>query len=167
MKDEPDFAPEPGWRVLDMPRNFGAGRSFVSGEPEGDRLRIHYYLREEDNVLFAKAWFGLGAEGPPGHAHGGSMAAVLDEVMGFACWVAGHPVVAATITINFKKQLPLHQVYWVESHLERVDGRKVHTTSRLFDPATQKVFADGAGLFIAQPMERFGNLQHAPRQRKA
>ena len=36
--------------------------------------------------------------GPPGHVHGGAMAAALDEAMGAVCWMNGHPVVAATIS---------------------------------------------------------------------
>ena len=37
-------------------------------------------------------------QGPPGHADGGSLAAVLDEAMGAAVWLAGHSVVAAHLS---------------------------------------------------------------------
>ena len=40
-------------------------------------------------------------EGPPGHAHGGSMAAVLDEAMGAAAWMEGHLVVAVRLATSF------------------------------------------------------------------
>jgi len=153
----PDFSPEPGWEPLEMPRSFGSGRSFVSGEPAGDRLRVHYFRRISDGMFVAKAWFGPGAEGPPGHAHGGSMAAVLDEVMGFACWVAGHPVVAATITVNFMKRLPLEQVFVAEAYVTGVEGQKVFASGRLYDPASGVEFSNGTGLFIQQPLESFGN----------
>lgn len=153
-----EFRGEPGWEVLTMPRQFGAGRSFVSGEPEGDRLRIYYYLRTEDAALCAKVWFGMGAEGPPGHAHGGSMAAVLDEAMGFIAWVSGHPVVAANINITFRKRLPLEQVLEVEAWIHGVEDGKVVTRGRIHDPASSRVFAEGEGLFIEQPIESFGSL---------
>ncbi|MBI2424367.1 MAG: PaaI family thioesterase [Candidatus Hydrogenedentes bacterium] len=159
--------PEDGWLPLNMPRNFGKGRSFVSGEPEGDRLRIHYFQRESDQVLCAKVWFGMGAEGPPGHAHGGSMAAVLDEAMGFAAWVAGHPVVAATITINFQKKLPLETVLFVETWVDRVDDRKVYTRGKIFHPGKDRIFADAEGLFIKQPIEHFGALGRTAKMREA
>lgn len=160
--------PETGWRPLAMPREFGAGRSFVSGEPEGDRLRVHYFQREHDGALVAKVWFGLGAEGPPGHAHGGSMAAVLDEAMGFAAWVAGKPVVAASLTIHFRKRLPLGRVLFVETALSTEGDNKVNTTGRILDPESGVVFCEGEGLFIQQPLESFGALaDNLRRQRTA
>ena len=48
---------------------------------------IHYFRTGPDRSLRAKVLFGPGTQGPPGHAHGGSMAAVLDEAMGGAAWM--------------------------------------------------------------------------------
>lgn len=141
-----------------MPRQFGAGRSFVSGELEGDRIRIHYFWKSDEKVLMAKVWFGLGAEGPVEHAHGGSSAAVLDECMGFAAWVSGYPVVAANLSVNFLRKAPLHVVHHVEARVEGVEDQKVTTRGRLFDPATGRVYVEAHGLFIVQPLEKFGDL---------
>ena len=152
----PEFAPEPGWNHLDLPRKFGKGRSFVSGDLEDDRLRIYYYNREADNALCAKVWFGIGAEGPPGHAHGGSMAAVLDEAMGFTCWVNNHPVVAAELNIKFRQKLPLDKVLHVESTIAQVKGRKIKTEGRIFNPETDETYASGTGLFIVLTVNEFG-----------
>jgi len=156
-----EFGPEPGWTVLHMPRVFGTGRSFVSGDIDGDRLRLWYYRRDEDGALIAKVWFGPGAEGPPGHAHGGSMAAVLDEAMGFAAWVEGHPVVAATITINFLRRLPLEKILYAECRVSLAEGKKVLTEGRIYDPETGTEFCRGEGTFVKQPMESFGRLTEA------
>lgn len=155
----PGFEPEPGWNHLDLPRTWGKGRSFVSGETEGDRLRIWYFTSpHEPKVLYAKVWFGLGAEGPPGHAHGGSMAAVLDESMGFCAWVAGHSVVAASINISFQKRLPLERILFVRAAVDTIVDSRVTTTGRIYDPETGDRFATGEGLFVEQPLESFGGL---------
>lgn len=164
----PVFAPPPGWTPVDFPRSLGAGRSFVSGETSGDRLIVHYYASGEAPLLHALAWWGPGAEGPPGHAHGGSMAAVLDEGMGFAAWYAGYPVVAATITVNFRQRLPLGIVHGVTCCVTRVDKAKVHTTGSIFHRDTGEEYANASGLFIVQPLESFGNLHDiAAKGRKA
>jgi len=157
----PGFGPEPGWTPLAMPRRFGKGRSFVSGDTESDAIRIYYYLRESDGVFCAKLWVGYGAEGPADHAHGGSMAAILDEAMGFAAWVAGHPVVAATITINFLRSLPLNRIVHVEAWVDAVEDVKVSTFGRILDPENGHRYADGQGLFIERPLEYFGDLAAA------
>lgn len=156
----PVFDPPSGWRAADFPRNFGVGRSFVSGETSGDRLIVHYYETDAVEELKALVWFGVGAEGPPGHAHGGSMAAVLDEGMGFSAWHAGYPVVAATITVNFRNKLPLGIVHAVACRVERVDRKKVYTVGQIYNLETGALYADAEGLFIVQRFETLGDFSH-------
>ena len=60
-----DLSGEPDWEPLDIPTSFGKGRSFVSGEPDGDRLRLRYFCGPKKDALLARVWFGPGAEGPP------------------------------------------------------------------------------------------------------
>lgn len=150
-------ASEVGWTPIEPLESIGTGRSFVSGEPNGDRLRVRYYRRDRDGALVGKVWFGPGAEGPPGHAHGGSMAAVLDEAMGAGAWLAGHAVVAANLTVNFRRMLSLENEVLLETWVERVDGKKVMTRGRLVD-RDGEVYAEGEGLFISIGGERFGTL---------
>jgi acyl-coenzyme A thioesterase PaaI-like protein len=142
----------------------GSLRSFVSGEPEGDRLRVRYFRRDVDGALTGMAWFGPGAEGPPGHAHGGSMAALLDEAMGLCAWVKGHSVVAAKIGVDFRRMLPLETEARFESWVERVDGRKILVRGRLHD-AHDLPYAESEGLFIEIGGERFKELAESAASR--
>lgn len=112
------------------------------------RLRVKYYQDEDVNKIIAQIWFGPGAEGPPKHAHGGSIAAVLDEAMGIAALYAGHTVVAANISINFHKLVPLDSVVSAFTWVDRVEGKKVHTQGELKGPDGTS-YATGNGLFIA------------------
>ncbi|MGQ0505961.1 MAG: PaaI family thioesterase [Myxococcaceae bacterium] len=149
--------PESDWIPIEPLASVGNVRSFVSGDPNGDRLRVSYFRRGQDAALVGKIWFGPGAEGPPGHAHGGSMAAVLDEAMGAAAWMAGHTVVAAKLTTNFRRMLPLGSEVLLETWVEPIDGKKVRTRGRLFGQDGE-AFAEGEGLFIVLEAERFGPL---------
>lgn len=97
-------------------------------------------------MLYAKAFFGYETQGPPGHVHGGAMAAVLDEAMGGACWMNGHRTVAAKISVSFLEMLKLQTETIVESRIERVDGRKVYVRATLIDGARR--VAESDGLFI-------------------
>lgn len=148
---------EDGWVPIEPLESVGTGRSFVSGEPNGDRLRVRYFRRERDGALVAKIWFGPGAEGPPGHAHGGSMAAVLDEAMGAGAWMAGYQVLAAKLTTEFRRMLPLNTELMLDAWVDRVDGRKVKTRGRLYGQGGE-LYAEGEGLFIVLEAERFGPL---------
>lgn len=148
----PIATPEPGWEpVVPFPSAEG---TFLA---DGDRVRLAYFRKPGEPVLYAKAWFGKNTMGPPGHVHGGAMAATLDEAMGAVCWMNDRQVVAATITISFVEMLPIESETVVEATIERVDGRKVYLRSTLKD-LTGNTIAEGTGLFIVLREERMRAL---------
>jgi len=154
-----------GWRPLDA-HPVGAviaqyaTRSFVANDPTGDRLRVRYAVREllraesshataaAPAALLARVWFGPKAEGPPGHAHGGSMAAVLDEAMGLAVWLAHRAAVAAHLETDFRHPIPLGSTVTAHTTVGPVEGSgKARATARLVgDDGT--VYAEGSAVFV-------------------
>jgi len=154
----PELKGEEGWIALEYPDTLKDQPSFVIGDPLKNRLAVRYFIRKSDKRLFGKVFFGEAAQGPPGHAHGGSMAAVLDEAMGFAAWVAGQTVVAAKITVEYFEMLPVNSVVTVEAWVESVEGRKVKTKARLYDG--DKTFSSSERLFINIPAKKFGDASH-------
>lgn len=143
-----DLAGETGWTAFDAPSLVGASLRFVSGEPDGDRYRVRYY-RNPAGELRARVWFGPETEGPPGHAHGGAMAAVLDEVLGLAAWAAGYPIVVGNLNVSFKQLLPLQRVVTVESEVVSAIGRKVLVHGRIC--SGEQAYASGECLCITIP----------------
>ena len=134
--------PEPGWvAVVPFP---SPEDTFLH---EGDRVRLAYFRKPDQPELYAKAWFGKKTMGPPGHVHGGAMAAALDEAMGAVCWMNSHKVVAATLGVTFVAMLPIDTETILEARIDRVDGRKISTRATLTTPSGEKV-AEGHGLFI-------------------
>lgn len=142
----PLAAPEPGWTPVQPFPSLDA-HSFLVANPSGESVRIAYFRGPEPGVLYARAWFGRETQGPPGHVHGGAMAAVLDEAMGGACWMNGHRTVAAKISVSFIAMLKLETETTVESRVERIDGRKVYVRARLFGAGATPI-AEADGLFI-------------------
>lgn len=138
----PVARPEPGWEPV---------TPFPSPEDtflhEGDRVRIAYFRKPNEPELYAKAYFGVKTMGPPGHVHGGAMAAALDEAMGAVCWMNDHRVVAATITVKFLAMLKIETETTLEAAIDRVEGRKVYTRAALISPEGQRV-TESEGLFI-------------------
>ena len=138
----PIATPEPGWEpAIPFP---SPADTFLS---DGDRVRLAYFRKPDQPDLYAKAWFGARTMGPPGHVHGGAMAATLDEAMGAAAWMNGHKCVAATITISFLAMLPIESETIVHATIERIDGRKIHLRSTLTDLDGKRI-SEGTGLFI-------------------
>ncbi len=125
-----DLSGEVDWFAFDAPALVGSSLRFVSGDPSGDRFRVRYF-RDTNQHLKARVWFGPETEGPPGHAHGGSIAAVLDEALGLSAWAAGHAVVVANLNVSFRNLLPLRHVVTVDSEVFSVNGRKVLVKGRI------------------------------------
>jgi acyl-coenzyme A thioesterase PaaI-like protein len=62
--------------------------------------------------------------GPPGRVHGGQVAALLDEVVGFAAFVAGAPGMTVNLTVRYHRATPHSTPLEVRARLDRIDGRK-------------------------------------------
>jgi acyl-coenzyme A thioesterase PaaI-like protein len=129
-----------------------AKRSFVSDDPGGDRLRVVYFRRSQEPILRAKVWFGPGAEGPPGYAHGGAVAAALDESVGAAAWMMGHRVVVARLAVDFRNPVTLGIDATIEASIVAIDGRKIICRSRLIHDET--LLAEAEGLCVTVPSRR-------------
>lgn len=130
-----DLSGDPDWVPFDAPALVGDSLRFVSGDSKGTRFRARYY-RDADLHLHARFWLGPEAEGPPGHAHGGAVAAIMDEALGLAAWAAGYPIVVGNLNVSFRNMLPLRQVVTVESRVVSVEGRKVMVHGRIFQGGT-------------------------------
>ena len=153
----PELSGEDGWTEIEVFGSYGVGRPFITGDKSSDRIKVKYFKKESDNSFVARVWFGPSTEGPPGHVHGGSLAAVLDEAMGASAWIAGHSVVALKITVKYREMLPLGSVTTVEAWVSSVNGRKVLTKGKVFNEAGT-VFTESEGLFINISPERFGEM---------
>ncbi len=142
------LAPENGWSELESwPFPHGKPGKFVVGDESGTRFDVRYYRDDADpERLHAKIWFGPGTEGPPAHAHGGAMAAALDEASGMACWVAGVPVVAAWLDTRFLRMLPIDHVVQAEAVIHERTRRHLIVRARLFDHSGD--YASSEGRFV-------------------
>jgi acyl-coenzyme A thioesterase PaaI-like protein len=133
----------------------GTRRTFVC-DRDDDRLRLSYFRRERDGTLVARVWFGPGSEGPPGFAHGGGVAAALDDVMGAGVWLAGYPAVAARIVVDFREMVPLGLEAIIETRIEATEGRKVTIRAWLTDG--NRVYAESQGLFVTLGAEQLAGM---------
>ena len=153
----PELSGEKGWTELKIPDSYGNGQAFITGDKSNDRIKVKYFVKDSDNSFMARIWFGPSTEGPAGFVHGGSMAAVLDEAMGAAAWILGYTVVAAKMTVHYRKMLALGAVTTIEAKVTSVNGKKIITKGKIYDEA-ETLYAESEGLFITISPERFGEM---------
>jgi len=103
--------------------------------------------------------FGVPYEGPPGHVHGGFLAAAFDEVLGMAQSLTGNPGMTGTLTIRYRKPTPLLKDLVFGARVERVEGRKIITRGTVSSDGV--VTAEAEGIFIAVGHERFMSMAAA------
>ena len=102
--------------------------------------------REGDHVM-GRVTFGRTFEGPPGHVHGGWVAAAFDEVMGMAQAVATDPGMTARLDVAYRRPTPLGVELVFDGWVDEVRGRKIRTKATL--TAGDKLLAEASGLFIS------------------
>ena len=108
-------------------------------------------------LLLAEYCFTPLCQGPPGHAHGGSIAAALDELMGGVGWINGFPVLARKIEVDFVKPVKIGSSYYGCAAITSKTGRKLAMTAVVLDD--QGVLVSAAeGLFIELEKERLQAL---------
>lgn len=100
-----------------------------------------------------RATFGVAYEGPPGHVHGGYLAAAFDEVLGMAQSLTGNPGMTGTLTVRYRRPTPLLKELVFEAWVERVEGRKIFTLGTV--SCEGKLTAEAEGVFIAVGHEHF------------
>lgn len=122
------------------------GSCFMCGSENPHSLGLRWY-GEDNGTIFTEVTLTLSQQGPPGHAHGGCSAALLDEAMGTAVWYAGHQVVAANLTVDYRRPVPLGVTIRVTGWVGEKNGRKIHTHGQIQLP-DGTVAVVGKGLFV-------------------
>jgi uncharacterized protein (TIGR00369 family) len=106
-------------------------------------MGVTWYVREDDSI-FAEVTLTNAQQGPPGMAHGGASAALLDEAMGAAVWRAGFRAAAVNLNTTYQKPVPLEVKIQVFGRFIERNGKCLfaHSEIRLPD-GTVAVVAKG------------------------
>lgn len=125
------------------------GWCFVCGNENPHSIGMTWWV-DDDGVLTADFTLDLAKQGPPGHAHGGASAAILDEAMGLVVWAAGYKVAAVNLEINYHKPVPLHQPLTLVARITEQDERKIFSTGEIRLP-DGRVAVSGRGIYVVAP----------------
>ena len=82
-------------------------------------------LEEGDGEVSATVCFENGYVGAPGWVHGGALAAVFDQLLGFVLILGGTPCVTAELTVRYHRPTPAHRQLRLRAWIEREQGRTV------------------------------------------
>ena len=135
------------------------GSCFVCGTENPHSIGMIWWL-DDQGVMSADFKLSSAQQGPPGHAHGGASAAILDEAMGLVVWAAGVKAAAVNLEINYHKPVPLQQPLTLEARITERDETKTFSTGEI-RLADGSVAVSGRGIYVSAP-KLFGAIELEP-----
>jgi len=131
---------------------------FACGKNNPEGMRLKFACGEKRDCFVCRFRLGKRYTGPPGHAHGGIIATILDEAMGKVNKLRHVVAVTSRITVDYLKPVPLNKPLRVESREVSVRGRKHVNMGEILNQKGE-VLARSQGLFIAiDPHRMFGKF---------
>jgi acyl-coenzyme A thioesterase PaaI-like protein len=120
---------------------FGCGPGHATG------LRVRCFKTPEG--VASPVWVAKQYEGPPGAAHGGIVAAYLDEILGGTVLRAtGRAALTGELTIRYRRPVPIEHALLGRGRLVADHGRYVDVEGDLTDPETKEILATAKGRFF-------------------
>lgn len=98
-------------------------------------------------------------QGYDGALHGGVVAALLDETMGWAIFHQGIWGVTARLEVTFRKPVPVGEELRVVGRVQRDRGRGIELYGSLARAADGEVLAEAEALFLRMPDARRRELE--------
>jgi acyl-coenzyme A thioesterase PaaI-like protein len=124
----------------------------VSGQE--NPLGLAVTVRRDGDDVVATAVFDAGCAGMPGVTHGGPVAAVFDDVMGFVLsTLNGLSGFTASMTVSYRAPVRIGVEVEFRGRLDRREGRKLFIEAAAHDKASGRLLAEAQGLFIEVPVE--------------
>jgi len=113
-------------------------------------------VNEDDDpvVVVAVVELGHSVTGHPGVVHGGILALLMDDVLGYAYEALGDVpfAVTANLNINYLQAVPSGSTLLIEARLQQREGRKLYWKVRVLDASDKNgesaIYCEATSLFI-------------------
>ncbi|HVE74346.1 MAG TPA: PaaI family thioesterase [Mycobacteriales bacterium] len=128
------------------PTCFGCGPEATAG--------MHLRARADGEQVVADYTFGVAHSGAPGIAHGGTVAALVDDLMGYVLFLVRTPAVTRRLEVDYLQPVLVNTPYALRGWLERREGRKLFTACVATAPDGSEAFR-AKGLFILVDLAHF------------
>lgn len=140
----------------DVPPDGGAMSHFAECVVSGraNPMGIAMTVRREGDEAVADVRLGPAFEGAPKRAHGGVVAALFDDIMGYVLVVHRTPAYTGRLTVHYRAPVPMDAPLTLRARLLERDGRKLLIGSQLH--VGDDLLCEADGLFVAIPPERLG-----------
>jgi uncharacterized protein (TIGR00369 family) len=127
------------------------GRCFGCGADNQDGLRMRFEPTAEGAVCEYEveprfqSWQGM--------IHGGVVALILDEAVGWAAWHAGHPGLTGKLEVRYRRPLEIGQRVRVVGRVDRVRRTLVYASATIDRLSDGERVAEATATLMSVPAE--------------
>eukprot|EP00029_Vermamoeba_vermiformis_P010060 TRINITY_DN5219_c0_g1_i1.p1 TRINITY_DN5219_c0_g1~~TRINITY_DN5219_c0_g1_i1.p1 ORF type:complete len:141 (+),score=21.85 TRINITY_DN5219_c0_g1_i1:183-605(+) len=121
-----------------------------------------YFMNKTDKHGRGVVFFGPHCEGPNGCVHGGCIATVVDECFGWVAAEGADLSVTSSLTIKYKKFVPINSLKIVEGRIDRTEGDKIILKGRIYDPVDNTTHVEGEATFVKFNWRKFNEKLSTP-----
>ena len=126
---------------------------FGCGEKNRTGLRLRFFV-DDAGVIVCRTRLAGRFAGPPGHAHGGVIATLLDEAMSKANRARGVVAMTRQMEVEYLRPVPLAIPITLTARHTSASGRRHHCEAQLADDAGH-VLARAEAVFVEVDPQRF------------
>ena len=130
---------------------------FACGKDNPQGMHLEFTIDEQARQAICHFTLDRHFTGPPGHAHGGIIATILDEAMGKMNKLRKVVALTREMRIVYLKPVPLDKPLTVTSREHKVEGRE-HTNVAEITDDQGRVLARSTGVFVAIDPARVASM---------
>ncbi|PJZ68854.1 thioesterase [Leptospira perolatii] len=131
---------------------FGCGPD----NPKG--LHASFPFHEESGEVRFSFLIEKSFEGAPGFAHGGALAALLDEAQGVLCFHLGHFVMTDQLYMRYIKACPLNEKIVIRCWVTMVRRRRLYTKATIHLEKTGELLVSSKARWYDMPERIFARM---------
>ncbi|XP_057409422.1 acyl-coenzyme A thioesterase THEM5 [Balaenoptera acutorostrata] len=122
----------------------------IKMEGQGYEYGIFFHPSKKSVCLFQP---GPSLEGPPRFAHGGSLAAMIDETFSETAYLAGEGLFTLNLSIRFKNLIRVGSLAVLNVDVEKIEDQKLYISCVAQSADRQTVYAKASGTFLQLQLE--------------
>ncbi|XP_003409396.1 acyl-coenzyme A thioesterase THEM5 [Loxodonta africana] len=123
----------------------------IQVEGQGYEYVIFFHPSQKKSVCLFQP--GPYLEGAPGFAHGGSLAAMMDEAFSKTAYLAGEGLLTQSLNIRFKNLIPVGSLAVLNIEVEKIEDRKLYISCVTQSRDQQTVYAKSSAVFLQLQLE--------------
>uniref|UniRef100_A0A8C4L7X6 Thioesterase superfamily member 4 n=1 Tax=Equus asinus TaxID=9793 RepID=A0A8C4L7X6_EQUAS len=123
----------------------------IQAEGQGYEYVIFFHPTKKKSVCLFQP--GPYLEGSPGCAHGGSLAAMMDETFSKTAYLAGEGLFTLSLNVRFKNFIPVGSLAVLNVDVEKIEDQKIYMSCVTWSRDKQTVYAKSSGVFLQLPLE--------------